>query len=102
MVILFKQTGDAPILKQNKVKVLLRAQHSPLRGTGPARWGQTCTPPAKVSAQCVPCCAQIDGQEKFAKLVEFLRKKLGKEQVVSVDRGLLSRGLAVARPPNRR
>ncbi|GAB4819458.1 hypothetical protein N2152v2_006504 [Parachlorella kessleri] len=43
VVILFKQTGDAPILKQNKVKV--------------------------------------DGQEKFAKLVEFLRKKLGREQV---------------------
>ncbi|EFN51330.1 hypothetical protein CHLNCDRAFT_141109 [Chlorella variabilis] len=41
VVILFKQTGDAPILKQNK----------------------------------------IDGQERFAKLVDFLRKKLGRDQV---------------------
>ncbi|KAL6774274.1 ATG12 [Auxenochlorella protothecoides x Auxenochlorella symbiontica] len=43
VVILFKQTGDAPVLKQAKVKV--------------------------------------DGQERFSKLVEFLRKKLGKDQV---------------------
>ncbi|KAI3439098.1 hypothetical protein D9Q98_001507 [Chlorella vulgaris] len=43
VVIFFKQTGDAPILKQNKVK--------------------------------------IDGQERFSKLVDFLRKKLGRDQV---------------------
>jgi ubiquitin-like protein ATG12 len=43
VVILFKQTGDAPILKQNKVK--------------------------------------ISGQDPFSKLVDFLRKKLGRDQV---------------------
>lgn len=43
VVILFKQIGDAPILKQSKVKV--------------------------------------DSSEKFAKLVDFLCKKLNREQV---------------------
>ncbi|KAL4428556.1 hypothetical protein ABPG77_008868 [Micractinium sp. CCAP 211/92] len=43
LIVLFKQTGDAPILRQNKVK--------------------------------------ISRQEPFAKLVEFLRRKLGKDQV---------------------
>lgn len=30
-----------------------------------------------------PATLQVDGQERFSKLVEFLRKKLGKDQVVS-------------------
>jgi hypothetical protein len=31
---------------------------------------------------CLPAFPQIDGGERFAKLIEFLRKKLGREQVV--------------------
>ena len=108
VVILFKQTGDAPILKQNKVKVRLgpaagAVWYQPLqRGPGAAA-ALRCWPPPAASVRAVPahCCAclpaclpanhsaqplpafpQIDGGERFAKLIEFLRKKLGREQVV--------------------
>lgn len=33
-------------------------------------------------SQACPARPQIDGQERFVKLVDFLRKKLGREQVV--------------------
>ncbi len=71
MIVLFKQTGDAPILRQNKVKVnnLLLARCR-------------CRRCRHQLLNALFALLQISRQEPFAKLVEFLRRKLGKDQVV--------------------
>lgn len=71
VIVLFKQTGDAPILRQNKVKVnnLLLARCR-------------CRRCRHQFLNALFALLQISRQESFAKLVEFLRRKLGKDQVV--------------------
>lgn len=60
VLVLFKQTGDAPILKQPKVWVRSPSQTPTI----------TPQPP------------QVNGHDQFAKIVKYLRTKLQREQVV--------------------
>ncbi len=104
VVVMFKATGDAPILKQNKFKARARAAAAQRREA------------ATQAADCGllpwaagPCCcargAQISATERFGKVVDFLRKQIQRESVVrahararSARRGAKPRG-ADARGP---
>lgn len=44
--------------------------------------------------------AQVDGKERFAKLVEFLRKKLGRDQLVRAFRSCRGRSLGAGSRPH--
>ena len=93
-MILFKQTGDAPILKQNKVKVRAAAAAvlaclQKLMAPSCCRLLLFCTATPRRPTQPSPAqqvlhdtLLQISGQDPFSKLVDFLRKKLGRDQVV--------------------
>ena len=78
VVVLFKATGDAPILKQNKFKA--RAWR--------ARAPQAC---ALAFAADAPRGAQISANERFGKVVDFLRKQIQRDSVVRRPRGLRRR-----------
>ena len=65
VVVLFKATGDAPILKQQKFK---------------ARGEQACVTLGEALSPLL--VAQINGSERFSKVVDFLRKQLQRESVV--------------------
>lgn len=74
MIILFRPVGDAPILKQPKVKVrLLLFEY----------WSGTTSPVTRAECKCF--VNQVEKSERFSKVVGFLRKQLGRDQVVSAS-----------------
>ena len=68
VVVLFKATGDAPILKQNKFKARFPRDRTPLQRL------LTCAAPRRT--------AQISASERFGKVVDFLRKQIQRDSVV--------------------
>jgi hypothetical protein len=74
VIILFKATGDAPILKQDKVKA--RARAAGLAAPSGARFA---TEPLQEAHARV---SQINAAEPFSKVVAFLRVQLQRDSLV--------------------
>ena len=73
VVVMFKATGDAPILKQNKFKAR------------PAACATNAQPRGQPRLRAGPSCAvlaQISANERFGKVVDFLRKQIQRDTVV--------------------